>query len=710
MAAGPDETDVVLKGQLGQFTLALLKALMTTGIYPPDHPAVQKVSGEPYLLLKRLAPTTNEITFMTASASIGDELMVDGVLSEAIPFVTLLHSSMGEVFARKFVSYFERNQLVSFSIKTRIGKEEFQKLVSVFASHRSAEEGGQQLGEDFGGLLLRHGIVHVSAMVRSEVIGGERPLPWRVKMAISRLRKDLRNIPLYAEASAQELAAAKRALIQDITRPLRRPQFLKELLANTDLITHDVEGLLEEDVRKEVIRGLHPGMLVNISWDVVGDLEKASWGAIRQTVGGVERRLDTIFKEVLKESALQLREWEPQTVKELMKYLFDKRILVYAELPLALQEEMLLDKWTNQFLGNWKAILMRLQTLTEAPVYQEYLKTLRPVYPELLRRGHMDICLELLRTMSEHARNVESPFPGRQEIAQDLLRSCARTGQLEQLTQEAQSQERERRQRAFECLALLGEEAIVALLELLWRSPSSSVRREALAALEAKGDEIHVELLEILADKGRDWFVYRNALLLIANTGCSAAVDDVRVFLRYPHPRVREEAMLTLEKFDGQGCCADLIPMLEDTEAAVRRKAISLLARLDCRAPSFLANLLGNVQPPAAGAVAVDNSIILESLAAIRVLGVFESRGVDIRVPLLNRLSRESQSRLKKWLKKETDVADDRLRCAVLDTLGAIGGLPVAQRLAPVLDDPSPLVRKRAAEVIRLLRERNDPS
>ncbi len=699
------EADMLLKGHLGQFTLSFLKALMTTGIYPPDHPAVKEVAAEPFLHLKRLAPSSNEITFMSASAAVGDEIMVEGILAEGIPFTTLMHSSMGEIFAKKFISHFERNQLVSFSVKTRIGKPELMQLISVFAEHRVKEEGGHRGSGDFSEMLLERGIVHVSAMVRSEIIGGERPLPWRVKMAISRLRKDLRIIPFYAKASSQELAEAKRALVQDITRPLRRPQFLKELLANTDLITNGIDELQEEDVQNEIIRGLHPGMLVSISWDIVGDLERASWGAIRQNIGGKERRLDAIFKELLKTTAMCLREWEPETVKSLMEHLFAKEILVYADLPETLQNEMRLDKWTRQFLSNWRQILSRMESLTEEGVYAEYLKTLVPVFPELLKRGQAEVCLHLLRLLGEHARNPLASCPRRLSLASGALKSFSSEENLGHFLEEARSTERERRQAAFECLQLIGEPAVGSLMELLWHSSSASVRRETVAILEALGEDVHVPLLEVLGTSRLEWYVYRNALLLLTKTDCEAALDDVYKYMNHPHPRVREEAMLSVDHFRGKSAMLDYIPLLADLDQSVRRKAISLLARYQCRVPVFLASLMNAVKVSPGNPGAVPESVALAALDGIRSLGVFEVEGVDIRATLLRRLDRE-QSKLKQWLKKGKGVDDDRFRCAVLDTLAAIGDEEVAIRLKAVLRDPSPQVKAKAASVIRHIGER----
>jgi HEAT repeat protein/predicted transcriptional regulator len=697
------DPDLELKGLLGQFTLTFLKGLMSTGIYPPDHPAVREVVDEPYLLLKRLAPSANEITFMSASAAIGDEIMVEGVLSEGIPFTTLLHSSMGEIFARKFVAYFERNQLVSFSIKTRVGRDELQKLISVFAEYRSRDEDGSRQVLDFGEMLLKKGIVHVTAMSRSEIVGGERPLPWRVKMAISRLRKDLRNVPLYSEATAQELAEVKRLLVQDITRPLRRPQFLKELLANTDLITEGVEELRDVDMQFDIISGLHPGMLVNISWDIVGDLERAAWGAIRQQVGGIERRLDAIFKDILKLTAVQLREWEPETVKGLMHHLFQKKILQYKELPATLQQEMLLDKWTKQFMSSKEQILQRFATLTDDKLYTEYLDTFLKVFPELVRRGHLQECKRLAALLADHATTAVPAHPERQARARAAQEGCATEANVKALLRHAGDENRETRTLAIQCLRGLGENAVSPMLELLGTSRSSSVRRDLVGAIEEAGEDAHVPLMELLAGKGHEWYLYRNGLLLVGKTRCFAALDDVRKFLSHPHPRVREEAVQVLSLLRGPEAGADLMPLLEDSDAAVVRKVIAVLVRFDFRLPPFLKALVDIIRPRTEKEMQVPPTIQLAALEAIRRLRIVREGKTDVREVLFQRLGRD-KSVLRKLLKRGGDPEDDQVRVSVLDTLAAIGDASLLKRLQPILQDPSAEVRARAAETIRALR------
>jgi HEAT repeat protein len=699
-----DDSDRELKGLLSQFTLTFLKALMMTGIYPPDHPAIADVSGEPFLLLKRLAPSANEITYMSASAAIGDEIMVEGVLSDGIPFQTLLQSSMGEVFARKFVAYFERNQLVSFSVKTRISKEEFLNLISVFAEFRSRdEETGGAHSVSFGDLLIQRGIIHVTAMSRLEMVGGERTLPWRVKLAISRMRKDLRLVPLYSEATAQELASAKRMLVQDITRPLRRPQFLKELLANADLIAEGLGTFTEPDIQQEIVWGLHTGMLVNISWDIVADLERAAWGVIRQQIGDLERRLDRIFKNLLKIIALRLREQEPEAVKGLLQHLFEKQILQYKELPAAIRKEMLIDKWTVQFLANSKPAIERFDALSNDKLYCDYLGTFMEVFPELLRRGEFFQANRLARTVFNHATTPMKDYSDRQDRAQQALKRFATVPALECLTKLVDTDEKEQRKCAFETLDMLGESSLTPMLKLLEESNLAQVRRDLVSAIEQRGEDAHVPLMEIVASKGKQWYVYRNAILLLARTGCLPAVDDVRSYLSHPHNRVREEAIQTLVTLVGKDVEGDLVSMTRDRNPQVARKAVQSLSRLNSRTPPFLAALTNLVRKKKDSDAPVAEELQLAAIQAVAEIGVFTTGKEDIRQVLLDRLG-QPKSFLKKLLKSQKSVEGEQVRAAVCRTLGAIGNRSIAvgikERLA---NESSALVKMKAKEAIALL-------
>jgi len=700
--------EVAVKLLTGKFTLSFLKALMTTGIYPADHPAVVGVSAEPFDLLKRISEFTTELTFQGSSSGIGDELTVEGVLPEGVPFGSLIQSSLTEHFARKFVSYFERNHLVSFSIKPRIGREEFQRVVAVFVEHKAKEEEeGIARVVAFGDLLIQRGIVHVTAMSREEIIGGDRPLPWRVKMAISRLRKDLRTVPLYSEATHQELQDAKMSLIQDITRPLRKPQFLKELLANTDLVTAGVPELEDVDMTGEIIRGLHEGMLTAVSWEIVSDMERAAWGEIQVKEGAGARRMDLIYKGVLKGIALRLREVDPSMTREVLRHLFHKKILAYADLPEVLQQEVLIEKWTEQFLGNWNAVAGRFLALEEADKYGQYLRTFTAIFSELVKRGRFEEANAIADALFLHAHDSTPGLEWRKDRSQGALDEMGTPEVLVALVAGVNQEDREVRAFVLGALAAFGESSLPVLLDVLGNSKSSLVRRDVMAAIERFGDDAHVPLLEILGTQGREWYIYRNAILLLSKLECVAAADDIRRYLAHPHVRVREEALAALEKMLGRDAEPLFVPLCQDPERTVARKAIAILARMGCRNQAFLDALARTLTPRRDKDETPPDDMLLTAIDAVNRVGSFTSGQADIRNVLLQRMEGESSVLGKLWKKKNRPLDSDVVRSAIISTLGVIGDIDTARRMEGLMDDPSILVRERIEEAIRKIAERS---
>ena len=69
-------------------------------------------------------------------------------------------------------------------------------------------------------------------------------------MAIQRLAKDLRTVPMFQKLSTEELAKLKARIIEDILRPLREPHLLKDMVVNCYLIARQMEGLQAEELNR----------------------------------------------------------------------------------------------------------------------------------------------------------------------------------------------------------------------------------------------------------------------------------------------------------------------------------------------------------------------------------------------------------------------------------------------------------------------------
>src|SRR3990167_6681611 len=96
----------------------------------------------------------------------------------------------------------------------------------------------------------------------------ERKLPWQGETALSRLRQDLQTLPLYSRASPEEIRRIKLQVIDDVIRPIRTPEPLKDFLINCDLVAAEIAVLAETQVEREIIGDLSEEMLVATAWEL----------------------------------------------------------------------------------------------------------------------------------------------------------------------------------------------------------------------------------------------------------------------------------------------------------------------------------------------------------------------------------------------------------------------------------------------------------
>jgi len=679
-----------------RFASAFLKASSLTGYYPEDHPAIQNIAEEPHRHLLSLNEAVPEVGFVTATGSTDDEIMVE-LLAEPIPFISMMRSEMAETFAQKFVSYLERNYIVSFNIKTRIDFDEFKRFIALFVKLKTKQE---ETGEDaleipFGTQLIEQGILNVTAISRDDVVGSLRSLPWRVKIAIARLRKDLAVLPMYSEASEMELQAVKQMIIGDIIRPLRRPRFLRELLVNADLIRNQVEELAAVNVEQEIIDCLTGQMVEALAWNIEKVLQKASWGLVVQQDGDEERRIDDVLKDILNRLAVRLVNLDIDQTYDLLLHLFELKVLTFDDLPTDLQLLMQAEKWTTQFLQTEDDIIEQFAGMVDTNLYRAYLRNIDLVFPELLKRGKIKNALRLVKTLAVHARDNGHQI--RQGMAQIALMDLGSQKSIDSLRPYLEHDDRPTRQVAVAIVRQFSFKGAETLLEVLAESDEAAVRRDILAALEEMGISISALLEERLQTPGQPWYVYRNLLLLVSRVGCDGVLEDVKRFVSFMNPRVREQALQTIFTQTGEKSIPYLLPALEDADWHVARRAVVLLSDLDCRHAAFLKYLAGLFHPEEQ-VPGQERTMALRKrgLEAIERLGNIEMDGRRISSTLLDVVvSKRRMKLLKKIIDKVTgteSVFDDDLRVQVCQVLGRIGDARVARVLTNAPEDfPGPV-------------------
>lgn len=611
---GPDPKTAALR----DFAVEFIKILTTTSIYAEDHPLVRQMVGRPTELFHGLDLQQGELSFLSDQAgAAGNDITIEGYTDESLSLAHAMRSSMSEHFLAKLKTYFDRNRILSLAIKADIPDEEFARFVSVMVTRNPEGASNWVEGEaqfDFTAALIRRGVVHVSVLLWDDILGYERRLPWRVKVAFGRLRKDLRNLPLFQKATGLELRAAKRQIVQDIIRPLMRPDFLKDLMVHSDLVVGASVDLAAIDLESEIAGCVTDTLLGPIVWEAVADLDRVKGrkhdadAKEREAAEHVEARLLTVLKTM----AARLIGNADQEAYPTLRQLFDRGVLKVADLPPELKQRVLQEAWTSKFLEQPQVHLQRFATATTAEAVRGFVDSFCLVLPELLARDKIDEVAAVAGVLRKRAD--EEAFRGVLREKREELFSKELLTRLDKAVRSA------RKPMRIELLKLLDfyrEEPIPFLVAILKDCADASVRRDVCDRAVQLGRRGVPALKKALQENAYEWFVARNLLIVLGEVGDASSAPDVQRFLTHPNAKVREEALVATMRIRKQAAEPYLLERLSDSTRSVRKRALHALASIGSRHPRFL----GDLEAWVTGGQKDDEGDELQ-LAAVSVLGL----------------------------------------------------------------------------------------
>ena len=123
-----------------RFILSFIQALLKTGYYTPDHPETQKARAGLHDGFQSLLKGHREITFVVVSSEGKRDVLVDGIVDEPVTLSSLMLKGMAEIFIPKFIEYFDRKNLSSFSVKSDITRNEFEAFIDIMSESPLQEE------------------------------------------------------------------------------------------------------------------------------------------------------------------------------------------------------------------------------------------------------------------------------------------------------------------------------------------------------------------------------------------------------------------------------------------------------------------------------------------------------------------------------------------------------------------------------------------
>jgi len=569
----PEEVDRLqkLQAKLNDFILHLIQAFLRTGYYTPEHPESKRAKGGLYQLFQNLFEGENELTFLVREEQEKQEIFVEGLLPEAQKLSRMMIKGMGELYVPKYAKYLERKDLISLTLKSRMDQTEFTRFVDVMSEPSLVDTHRKEDKERFVQTLSSHGIFNISFIFNEELLAPEREMPWRARLTLSRMRKDLKMIPYFQKMAGQELADIRRKLLQDALRPIRHPDLLCAIMRNSDLAATAEHH--EEIIEEEIVSSLHKQYFLGTS-----KIFLREHLALKQLQKGdvFERKSDRLVSKI----SHRLREVATKESEDLLEEFFRHGLISLEHLTSGLKDKILLERLTDKFLNYTEQFFQKLDQAKDKEAFLNVAHSFVRIIPELIRRDRYSEILHILETLKRHfhEKMMWALLAGQvlEEIGQ---------GEIPHLLEEKfLTAKKEIRTAIIPIFSSLEIGSLTPLLNILKKSQDQWVRKNACEALIQIGPVAAAHLLKEL--EARQTSVETTCDIFrvlgeIKSPQWKASLAKVlRRFTSHEHPKLREQAIHTLYQIGGYEGEEIFLSSLDDPDLEVQKRAVWCLGMI----------------------------------------------------------------------------------------------------------------------------------
>jgi len=569
----PEEVERLqkLQAKLNNFVLHLIQAFLRTGYYTPEHPESKRAKEGLYQLFKDLFEGEDELTFLVREEQEKQEIFVEGVIPEAQKLSRMMIKGMGELYVPKFAKYLERKDLISLTLKSRMNQTEFTPFVDVMSEPSLMDTHRKQDKERFVQTLYSHGIFNISFVFNEELLAPEREMPWRARLTLSRMRKDLKMIPYFQKMAGQELEDIRRKLVQDGLRPIRHPDLLCAVLRNSDVAATAEHH--EEIVEEEIISSIHKQYFLGTSKIFL--LEHL---ALKQLQKGdaFERKSDRLVSKI----SHRLKEVGTKESEDLLEEFFRQGLISLEDLTSGLKDKILLERLTDKFLNYTEQFFQKLDQAKDKEAFLNVAHSFVRIIPELIRRDRYSDILHILETLKRHfhQKMMWALLAGQvlEEIGQGTIPLM--------LKEKFLTGKKETRIAIVPIFASLEIGAIPPLLAILKTSEDQWVRKNACEALIQIGPVAAAHLLGELEAEQTSVETTCDILRVLGEIKSDQWKAPLRKvlgkFTSHKHPKLREQATHTLYQIGGSEGEEIFISNLDDSDLEVRKRAVWCLGMI----------------------------------------------------------------------------------------------------------------------------------
>lgn len=676
--AGPD------KEALADFILSFAQALLRAGYYFPEHPQAQRAKEGLYQRFLNLFKGRGELTLMLQQLGEATSVLVEGALAEPQKLGALMPAGMADVYAPRLAHFLERKDLVSLTLKERMAEDEFSRFIDVMS-----EPGGGGLDADAKERFLAHlresGVEHFSLVFKEDVVTADRKLPWRAHLAISRLRKDLTQVPIFHDLDEAGLRALKREVLHDVLRPVARADLLAVMLMNSDLAaTREASA---EEIEAELAQCI-PDRLVL----------PTAHAALKDHLTEADAEAEPRQRRALLTLLLHPRPRPLDGLDDLLRQLFEQGLVGLEQLPAGLQAQIRLERDVDRFLAEREAVLERLERATTASVYRPGAAALVRMLPELLRRDLLDEALALVTVLRGHAA-----LGGERASAANAILAQLAAGELATALEDRFiNGKKEDRVAIGLIFQALGDFSRPHLARILEQTTDAWVRKNAAEVLIRMGPSGTQAVVDELASGKLETDAIAGLLMVVGELGAGTplVLDTLRNFAKHREPRVRAEAAWSLCRVAGDAGEPLYLRLLDDSSIEVRKRALRCLRTARCKGGfAAVVQLVGRgEQDTALAALEPQLCAALPELA-----DASGASGGEAEAVLVARLQDGSPHGL---LRRARRPLPDEALAALIDALGSVGTTMALEALKELTRHAKEPVKTHATKAVEQIEAR----
>jgi HEAT repeat protein len=570
----PEEVERLqkLQSKLTDFILHIVQAFLRTGYYTPDHPESIKAKEGLYQQFKSLFEREDEIAFLARDDQEQKEVLIEGILPEAQRLSRMMMRGMGELYIPKFVNYLERKDLVSLTMKSRMEQTEFTQFIDLMSDPSFLDTHRKEDKDRFISALYKYSISNISFVFNEEmVLAPDREMPWRARVTLSRMKKELKMIPFFQKMSGQELQTIRKRLLEDAIRPLRSTELIYSVVQNSDLAS-------TPENREEVIEDVLVTFLPSIYF--VGTTKVYLREHLNLKKLQKKDHFEAKSDRLLKKFIVRLKGVSTQEAENLLEEFFRNQLVNLEDLTPALRDKILLEKLTDKFLKYTEQFYQQLDQAKDKEKFITIASSFVKILPELIRRERYTEVLQIVDTLKQHFHKKMMWAL----LAGQVLEEIGKGPIPVMLEEKFLTAKKEVRAAIIPIFSALEVGSIPNLLNILRKSQDQWVRKNACEALIQIGTVAAVHLLKELEQQQTSVETACDILRVLGEIKSeqwkAPLIKILKKHVTHEHPKLKEQALHTLCLIGGKEGEDIFLSSLSDKSLEVQKRAIWCLGMI----------------------------------------------------------------------------------------------------------------------------------